>query len=185
MSRRDQRRKPTLRIDLSDLDVHSVLLEDLRHYVGSPRDYVPKIWTLCMQVLREENRIILNSQDNSDALDAVWNQLFDEFSENKFRRIVRDKRLSVRMDGYRDNVTNFLYDVFEVMYPQVASYIDGLARSKQDISYTNYTAEVVRVDYDNSYDGFDTIDKEIGVKVEVTTENFITKNVLREKGYGF
>ncbi len=180
-----ERRNDKLRIDLSALETHSVLLEDLRYYVGSPKAYVPKIWDVCMDVLRDVNRIILNDRDNADTLDGVWNQFFDDFSEKEFRRIVREKHLSVRMDGYRENVAHFLYEVFEIMYPQVAGYADRRTRGKENATNLNFKVHVIEVVYDDIYDGFDTINKEIAAIVEVETENLLTKRLLSEKGYGF
>ena len=183
MARRREKRNKELRIDLFDLDIHSVLLEDLRHYVGSPKTYVPKIWDVCMRVLREENRIILNEQYDKDALDAVWNDFFDGFSETRFKRIISEKGLSVRMDGYRDNVTDFYFSIFEIMYPQVAAWVDKVTRGKKGSSFLNYRAEVVEVFYLDVYDGFDTISLEQGVIVKTKAENYITEYLLREEGY--
>ena len=187
MARRERRDRDNnrIRIDLSELDIHSVLLEDLRHYVGSPKSYIPKIWDVCVSVLREEQRIILTERDNKDVLDRVWNDFYDEFSEAKFKNIVRTEHLSVRMDGYRDNVTHFLYDVFVLIYPQVAAIVDIKTRGKSDVGFLTYGIRVDEVVYDAIYDGFDTINKEVAVKGEITTSNYLTKYLLSDKGYDF
>lgn len=182
---RQRRRINTMRLDLGELDINSILLGDLRHYVGSPKNYVPKIWDVCMQVLRTENRIILNERDNQDVLDDVWNKFFDDFSESRFRQIVNERTLSVRMDGYRDSVTYFLYDIFVIAYPQVASYVDQRARDDDITEFTNLRCTVKEVIYDSIFDGFDTIDMESAAILTIRDENYLSESLLRREGYGF
>lgn len=185
MGRRERRTKDDtlVRIDLSELDINNVLLEDLRFYVGSPKVYVPKIWDVCVNVLREEKRIILTNQDNANTLDDVWEGFYEDFNERKFRQIIAERSLSVRMDGYRDSVTHFYFDIFEIMYPQVARSVDKLARSNRNAELSNYSCEVTRVDYDYFDDGFGEVQRETGVTVNVITENMLTSNLLRGDGY--
>lgn len=186
MGRRERRTKTDIlvRIDLSELDINNVLLEDLRYYVGSPKVYVPKIWDVCINVLREENRIVLTNRDNAETLDDVWEGFYDDFSERKFKRIIAERNLSVRMDGYKDSVTHFYFDIFEIMYPQVARSVDKLVRQNTNAEMCNYSCEVTNCDYDFVDDGFGQVKREVGVTVKVKTENMLTTNLLRGDGYG-
>lgn len=183
MGRRERTKDNLVRLDLSELDINSVLLEDLRHYVGSPKVYVPKIWDVCVNVLREENRIILNDQDNGEVLDQVWEEFYEGFSERQFRKIVSENSLSVRMDGYRDNVAHFYFDIFEILYSQVAGTVSKLVRKHKNASLTTYTCKVVEVKYDYYHDGFGETKVEQGVIVEVIAENMLTSKLLLGDGY--
>lgn len=187
MARRDSRRnrKPIVRLDLSELEINAVLLEDLRLYVGSPKVYVPKIWDICVNVLRQENRIILTERDNEDTLDAVYDELSHTFSESKCKKIIREHGLSVKISGYKENVTNFYFDVFEIIYPQVAGTVSRLIKNHRNPTLTNFLAEVIEVEYDTFNDGFGDVEQEVSVIVEVVEENMLTSNTLRGDGYGF
>lgn len=183
MGRRERTNKNLVRLDLSELDINGVLLEDLRHYVGSPKVYVPKIWDVCINVLREENRIILNDQDNGETLDQVWEEFYEDFSERTFRKIISENKLSVRMDGYRDNVAHFYFDVFEILYPQIARVVDKFVRGSKNASMTTYSCKVIDVRYDYFNDGFGEVRLEQGVVVEVITENILASKLLLGDGY--
>ena len=185
MGKRERTNENLVRLDLSELDINSVLLEDLRHYVGSPKLYVPKIWDVCVSVLREENRIVLNEQDNGEALDRVWEEFYDEFSERRFKKIISENRLSVRMDSYRDSVAHFYFDIFEILYPQIAKAVDIFIRRNKNASLTTYSCKVVEVMSDYYNDGFGELKIENGVVVEVIAENMLTTKLLLGDGYGF
>lgn len=186
MGRKRSRNRDMVRLDLSQIEIHTTLMEDLRKYIGSPKNYIPGIWDMCVDVLREEETITLNELTNSTALDGVWNDLFDSFDEDKFRNIVRTEGLSVRLSGFRDNVTDFLYDVFFEIYPQVAAFVDKRMDVLKDAGmYKNYRIDVVEVFYEDIYDGFSTVEIETGCSVRYKEENYISKRTLRGNGYEF
>lgn len=185
MGRRDnQRRKPTARLDFSELETNDILMEDLQHYVGSPKVYIPQIWDVCVRVLREENRIVLTNRDNGEVLDHVYTDFYTGFSDTKFERIVEEIGISVRRDGYRENVAQFLYDVFEIIYPQVASTVDRLLRENKNGELLNYKVKVRRVHYEYFNNGFGETERPIAVDVEILTENMLTTKLLSGDGYG-
>lgn len=186
MGRRNkEERHKTARLDFSDLDINDVLLEDLHKYVGSPKEYIPKLWDICVRVLREENRIILTQRRNGETLDQLYTDFYNAFSENKFRRVVRDHGLSVRLDGFRDNVTDFLYDMFIILYPQVAATVDKLTRNQNCDNLLNYIVEVEFVEYDNYNNGFGVSERAIAVSVIIKPENRLSTKLLSSNGYDF
>lgn len=186
MARRDdKRRNQKVRLDLSDLETNDVLMEDLQHYVGTPRSYIPEIWDTCVKVLRQENRIILTEKSNGETLDQVYTDFYNSFSETKFKRVVEEFGISVRRDGYRENVAQFLYDVFIILYPQVASIVDRLVRKETMAELRTYRIQVTKVHFDIFNNGFGETERIIGVDAKILTEQFITTNLLCGDGYEF
>lgn len=182
---RQSNRTKYARLDLSELDIHASLLEDLRLYVGSPRVYVPLVWDVCVKALRQEGRIILNERDNKELLDDVFSEFFDEFNENKFQMLKDEKRISTRFSDFRQNVAQFYFDIFIIIYPQVAMMVNESIKLAVDPSMINYRAKVQDVFYDVFNDGFGEVQQEVGVSVKIYKENILTTKRLLGEGYGF
>lgn len=186
MGRRGRReRGPITRLDFSELGTNDVLLEDLLRYVGSPKTFIPVIWDTCVKVLRSEKRIVLTERDNGEVLDQIYTDFYQSFSETKFRRIIADSGISVRMSSYRENLAQFLYDVFEILYPQIASTVDRLIRKQDNGSLLNYRCNVIKEHYLYINDGFGEVKRLVGVDVEISTENMLSSELLIGDGYGF
>lgn len=184
MGRRDRnRRTPIARLDLSDLETHDTLLEDLLHYAGPPKVFIPQVWDVCVRVLRHENRTILTELDNKEVLDQVYEDFYNDFSDTKFERIISEVGISVRRGSYRENLAQFLYDVFSVLYPQVSNVVDRLVRRSDSGELLNYTAKVSRTHYDYYNEGFGEVRRVSGVDVEIKTENMLSNLTLRGEGY--
>lgn len=184
----NSRRSKGIRIDLSELEIHTTLLEDLRHYVGSPRLYVPKIWDVCMDVLRYTKRIILNEKDQGELFDDIFDDFLKDFNVSAFNRILQETHISVRREDYKRNVAQFYFDVFMIMYPQVASTVNKLINSdKRNVSFLNYKAKVESVIYDYVESGFgdEPDEREVAVIVTASYENMLTDSRLLETGYDF
>lgn len=182
---RQSNRKKHARLDLSELDVHASLLEDLRLYVGSPRVYVPLVWDVCLKALRQEERIILNERDNKALLDDVFSEFFEDFDESKFQQLKDENRISVRFSDFRQNVTQFYFDVFVIIYPQVAMMVNESIKVTEDPSMINFRVKVIEVFYDIFNDGFGEVKQETGASISIYKENILTTKRLLGEGYGF
>lgn len=180
------RKNKIARLDLSELEINETLMEDLRHYVGSPKVYVPKIWDLCLEVLRETNRIILNERDNGEMFDYIYDEFFEEFDQSKFGRVLAEHHISVRRADYQKHQAQFYFDVFMLLYSQVASIVDNQARDLgKAVETLNFTVEVTRVHYDVFNDGFGEVEREVAVDVVLRKENMLTSRLLSGEGYEF
>lgn len=161
MSKRRERNRKR-ETHLFELDVlrdklSDILLEDLRLYVGSPEDYIPLVFTECLDVLKRTKRYYLTELDNEDDLDEVWDRFHDMFDETKYRRLIaRNGSLSYRMDDYNDRVADFYMYVFDSIYTAACKAVVEKNR-KSDAGETNiidYECKVHRVKYDS--EGFET-----------------------------
>lgn len=180
-------RANTLRIDLSELDINSTLLDDLRFYVGHPENYVPIVFDMCMRFLRITKRKILTEKTNAEDLDQVWEEFDQLFNERKFKRIVSNNNLSIRMSDYRERVADFYYDIFDLMYTAACVYVDNLMGGRtEDRMYVDFKCNVIKVNYKsvpNGWDGFFEIEQEL--IIEVNKINAISKDLLSGCSYDY
>lgn len=179
-----RRRENTLRLDLSELDINTTLLEDLRFYVGQPENYVPLVFESCVRYLRKTKRMILTESLNSEDLDDVYDDFFTKFDERKFRYIVNRDKISIRMSDYKERVADFYYDIFDLIYSQVATYVNRLAGSNtKDRMFADFTCEVLDVTWDEFDDGFGICSIEQFVDIRIKRQNLISKDLLQGSTY--
>lgn len=180
-------RDNTLRVDLSELDINVTLLDDLRFYVGRPENYVPIVFDMCMRYLRITKRKILTEKTNSEDLDRVWEEFDELFNERKFRKIVSGGDLSVRMADYRERVADFYYDIFDLMYSVVCTYVDNLMGSRPiDRMYVDFKCDIVKViykDVNNGWDEYMEVEQELIIQVKRI--NAISKDLISGSTYDY
>lgn len=183
--RADEDKVGSLLIDLSELEISYSLLEDIRLYLGDTGLYlvIPRLFDLCVKTLKKTGRYYLTERDNESDLDEVYDLIDEMFDERKFRSAIKRHGLSVLQSTFRENVADYLYDIWELMYTEVGKYVEDKASNMSEVMGLSFQCTVTDLKTKTGNDGHGETIRETAIVLDVSSMLELSTSLLTPGNY--